>query len=82
LTILMIFLEIPRIIFEVLNFEFVVSYWYSFTYIYLGSSRSAVGWSTMLEAGRSRVRFPMSSLDFSVDLILPAALWSSSRLNL
>jgi hypothetical protein len=30
---------------------------------------------TMLQAGRSRVRFPMRSLDFSVDVILPAALW-------
>jgi hypothetical protein len=28
----------------------------------------------MLQAGRSRVRFPMRSLDFSIDLILPAAL--------
>jgi hypothetical protein len=28
----------------------------------------------MLEVGRSRVRFPMRSLDFSIDLILPAAL--------
>jgi hypothetical protein len=26
----------------------------------------------MLQAGRSRVRFPMRSLDFSIDLILPA----------
>jgi hypothetical protein len=32
-----------------------------------------VGWSTMLQAGRSQVRFPMS-LDFSIDLILPATL--------
>jgi hypothetical protein len=29
----------------------------------------------MLQAGRSRVRFPMRSLDFSIDLILPVALW-------
>jgi hypothetical protein len=28
----------------------------------------------MLQAGRSPARFPMSSLDFSIDLILPAAL--------
>jgi hypothetical protein len=26
----------------------------------------------MLQAGRSRVRFPMRSLDFSLDLIIPA----------
>jgi hypothetical protein len=29
---------------------------------------SVVGLDTMLQAGRSRVRFPMRSLDFSVDL--------------
>jgi hypothetical protein len=29
----------------------------------------------MLQTGRSRVRFPMKSLDFSIHLILPAALW-------
>jgi hypothetical protein len=28
----------------------------------------------MLQAGRYRVRIPMGSLDFSIDLILPAAL--------
>jgi hypothetical protein len=33
---------------------------------------SVVGRGTTLQAGRSRVRFPMSSLDFSIDLILPA----------
>jgi hypothetical protein len=30
-------------------------------------------WSTALQAGRSRVRFPMESLRFFIDLILPAA---------
>jgi hypothetical protein len=29
----------------------------------------------MLQAGRSRVRLLIRSLDFSIDLILPAALW-------
>jgi hypothetical protein len=40
-----------------------------------GACGSVVGWGTMIQAGRSRVRFPMRSLDFSIDLILPAGLW-------
>ena len=35
----------------------------------------AVGWGTVLQAGRSRVRFPMVSLEFFIDIILPTALW-------
>jgi hypothetical protein len=40
-----------------------------------GARRSIVGWGTMLQAGRSRVQVPMRSLDFSIDLFLPAAQW-------
>jgi hypothetical protein len=29
----------------------------------------------MLQAGRSRIRITMRSLDFSINIILPAALW-------
>jgi hypothetical protein len=47
-----------------------------------GARRNVVGWGTMLQAGRSRFRLSMRSLDFSIDLILPAALWPSSRLSL
>jgi hypothetical protein len=41
-----------------------------------------LGWGTLLQAGRSRIRFPTKSLDFSIDLILPAALWPWSWLSL
>jgi hypothetical protein len=37
-----------------------------------GARGSIVGWGTALQAGRSQVRFPMRSLKFSIDLILPA----------
>jgi hypothetical protein len=43
---------------------------------------SVVGWGTTLQAGRSRVRFPMSSLHFWIDLIIPAALWPRGQLSL
>ena len=42
----------------------------------------AVGWGTALQVRRSRVRFPLVSLEFFIDIILPAALWLGDRLSL
>jgi hypothetical protein len=47
-----------------------------------GARGSIVGWGTMLKAVRSWVWIPMRSLDFSIDLTLPAALWPWDRLSL
>ena len=47
-----------------------------------GARRGAVGWGTALQAGRSRVRFSMVSLNFFIDIILPAALWPWGWLSL
>jgi hypothetical protein len=50
--------------------------------LYLGARGGAVGWGTALQAGRSWVRFQMLSLEFFIDVILPAALWPWSSLSL
>ena len=42
----------------------------------------AAGWGTAQQIGRSRVRFPMVSLEFFIDTILPAALWPWGWLSL
>jgi hypothetical protein len=43
---------------------------------------SIVCWGTMLQAGKSRVLFPMRSPEFLIDLILPAAQCAWGRLSL
>jgi hypothetical protein len=42
----------------------------------------AVGWGTVLQIGRSRIRFPIVPLEFFIDIILPAALWPWGRSSL
>ena len=41
-----------------------------------------VGWGTVLQVGRSQVQFLMVSMEFFIDIILPAVLWPRSRLRL
>jgi hypothetical protein len=48
----------------------------------LEGTRCRSGWGTELQTGWSRDRFPMVSLKFFIDIILPAALWSWGRLSL
>jgi hypothetical protein len=43
---------------------------------------ASVGWGTALQVGNSRVQFPMVSLKFFIDIILPAVLWPSGWLSL
>jgi len=51
--------------------------------IIFGKTRGgALGWGIALHAGKSRVWFWVVSLEFFIDLSLPAALWPSDRLSL
>ena len=45
----------------------------------MGAQVSAVSWGTALQVGRSRVRFPVVSLEFFIDINLIAALWPWGR---
>jgi hypothetical protein len=47
----------------------------------LGARGDAVGWGTALQAGRSRVRIPVVSVGFFIDLILPIGLWPWGRIS-
>jgi len=46
-----------------------------------GARGGTVGWGTALQAGRSRARFPVVSLEFFIDIILPATrrFWGSTQ---
>ena len=48
----------------------------------MGARGGAFGSGTALRAGRSLVRIPIVSLEFFIDIILPAALWPWGRLSL
>ena len=53
------------------------------TYGYTAGARGgAVGWCTAVPARRPRVPFPMVSLRFFIEIILPAALWPRCLLSL
>jgi hypothetical protein len=51
------------------------------TALFLGT-RWRSGWGTALQTGRSRDRFPITSLEFFIHTILSAALWPWGRLSL
>jgi hypothetical protein len=55
-------------------FRLLKNVWIILICLILWGHAVVVGWGTMLQAGRSWVRFSVS-LHFSVDPILPAALW-------
>jgi hypothetical protein len=48
----------------------------------VGVHCGVVVWGSALQVGRSQVRFPIMSLEFFIDIILPAALWPWGRLSL
>jgi hypothetical protein len=50
---------------------------YPLVYYIKGARGNVVDWGTMIQARRSRVRFPMSSLNFLFDL----SLWSTQPLT-
>ena len=71
------YIYIKNCVFTCLHAMAAVSFMYnSFLYsVTMGTRSSAVGWGTELHAGRSWVKFPIVSLEFCSDMILPARVW-------
>jgi hypothetical protein len=67
------------ILFIVLYFYYMLLY---LNILQIRARRGAVGCGTAVQAGRSRVRFPMVSLELFISIILLAALWPWGRLSL
>ena len=57
-----------------LVYNFLCTFYNCYGY-FLGVRGGAVGLVTAIQAGRSRTRFPVVSLEFFIGIILPAALW-------
>jgi hypothetical protein len=47
----------------------------------MGARGRTVGWDTALQVGKSRVQFPVVSMEFFIDIILPTALWPRGWLS-
>ena len=56
------------------SFGYGLAHVLSMTSLKHGERGGAVSWLTALQAGKSRVRFPVVSLEFFIDIFLPAAL--------
>jgi len=52
-----------------------------FTWGHKGACSGAVGWGTALQTGRLRVRFPMVSLEFFIDLTQPLTEMSTRNIS-
>ena len=50
-------------------------YTHTHTHSTMGYAVAQLVEALLLQAGRSRVRFPIVSLEFIIDTILPASLW-------